>query len=142
MNGVPFIRQQDQVRGAGRKRIKPILEWGFRYLRGCVLDSAVKRGRCVRAVNAALCADESGEWRTVSQSQQRKLSGQGGGTRAVSKQRKWGNQNLKSNKRSSTKRVKMATRFYNMKVIGGFRRKFGGVMETESRLVGTAASER
>lgn len=122
--------------------MKPILEWGFRYLRGWVLDSAVKRGRCVWAENAALCADESGEWRTVSQSQQRKLSGQGGGTKAMSKQRKWGNQNLKSNKRSRTKRVKMATRFYNMKVISGFRIKYGGVMETESRLVWTGASER
>lgn len=31
----------------------------------------------------------------------------------------------------------MAARFYNMKVIGGFRKKSGGVMGTESRLIWT-----
>lgn len=104
--------------------MKPILEWGVRDPRDWMLDGVTKRGHCVQVVNAALNADESlAEWRTASQSQQRNLSGQGGGKKyAARKSRKLGHQNIKSNKRSSTKKTKMANTFYNMKVTGGFRK--------------------
>lgn len=36
----------------------------------------------------------------------------------------------------------MAARFYNMKAIGGFRRKSGGVTGTESRLIWTEETVR
>lgn len=55
--GVPFIRPQGQVKSAGRKRMKPVLG-GFRYLGSWGLDSVVKQGHCVKAVNATLRADE------------------------------------------------------------------------------------
>lgn len=86
---------------------------GFGVSWGLGVGSCGKTGPLCAGVNEAVCGDDSpvsGGLR--SQNQQRKLSGQGGGENPrAKKSRKWGNQNLKSNKRSSTKGAKMATGF-------------------------------